>query len=77
MHRISKQTYESILVPYNSLVLIGIRVGEPLHLTALAAKETMEGWSDLVAFVGSEGVTLCTASLGYVSVSYLVDTSTG
>jgi hypothetical protein len=34
-------TYQCVLLPFNTLLLVGIGVGEALNLTGLAAKETV------------------------------------
>jgi hypothetical protein len=34
-------TYQCILVPFDTLLLVGVGVGETLHLTGLAAEQTV------------------------------------
>ena len=52
------KTYESILLPCNALLLVGVCVGEALDGAGLAAEEAVERGADLVAAVFLEGVAL-------------------
>jgi hypothetical protein len=54
---------ESVLVPVDTLLLVGVGVGEALDLTGLAAEDTMELRADLVALAGLQGVALRAAGL--------------
>lgn len=56
-------TYQSVLVPGNSLVLVGIGVAETLDLTSLAAEKTVQVGADLVALTLLQVVALCAAGL--------------
>ena len=57
------QTYESVLVPFNTLLLVGVGVGESVNGTSVAAEETVEVWSDLVALTLLQVVALLTSGL--------------
>lgn len=57
------QAYESVLVPLDTLLLVGIGVGVSLDLARLAAKETEERRTSLVGSSVSDGVALLAASL--------------
>ena len=54
---------ESVLVPVDSAVLVGIGVGEAGNLARLAAEETVELRANLVALAGLQGVALCATGL--------------
>jgi hypothetical protein len=54
---------ESVLVPVDTLLLVGVGVGEALDLTGLAAEDTVELRADLVALAGLQGVALRAAGL--------------
>jgi len=56
-------TYQGVLVPSDSLVLVGIGVVETLNLTSLAAEETVQVGADLVALTLLQVVALCAAGL--------------
>lgn len=60
---------QCIFCPSNSLLLVGIGVGEALDLTGLATEETVQVGSDLVALRLHSGVALCTSRLAQVSIS--------
>jgi hypothetical protein len=54
---------ESVVVPLNALLLVGIGVGVALDGTSLAAPEAVQGRADLVAAVLLNGVALSTSGL--------------
>lgn len=54
---------ESVVVPLNALLLVGIGVGVALDGTGLAAPETVQSGTDLVAAVLLNGVALSTSGL--------------
>lgn len=54
---------EGVLVPLDTLLLVGVGVGEALDGAGLAAKKTVESGADLVAAAGLEGVALRAAGL--------------
>lgn len=58
---------ESVLVPDDTLLLVGVGVGEALGLARLAAKQTVEVRSDLVLTASLKGVALSAAGLEEVS----------
>jgi hypothetical protein len=57
------RAYQSILVPLNSLLLVGIGVRETLNGTSVATEETVQVGTDLVSLALAESVALCAASL--------------
>ena len=56
-------TYQSSLVPGDTLLLVGIGVGEAVDGTSLAAEETVQSRADLVALTVLEGVALSATGL--------------
>lgn len=56
-------TNQGVLVPFNTLLLVGIGISETLNLARLAAEETEQRGTDLVGTTLLDGVTLLTASL--------------
>ena len=54
---------EGVLLPLNTLVLVGVGVRETGDLARLAAEETVELRANLVALAGLQGVALCATSL--------------
>lgn len=54
---------ESVLVPVDGTLLVGVGVGEAGDLAGLAAEETVELRADLVALALLEGVALCATGL--------------
>ena len=54
---------ESVLVPVDGALLVGVGVGEAGDLARLAAEETVELRANLVALAGLQGVALCATSL--------------
>ena len=72
-----KSTYKSILVPGDSLLLVGVGVGVALNGTGLATEKTVKVWTDLVTLTLLEGVALSTSGLEEVgtllSVSYMFE----
>ena len=57
-------SYESVLLPRDSLVSVGVRVREAFYLTCLATEETVKVGADLVAFTLAEGMALGATRLG-------------
>ena len=51
-------TYETVLVPRDALLLVGVGVGEALDLAGLAAEEAVQRRADLVALAVLQGVAL-------------------
>ena len=58
-----KEAYQSVLIPGDALLLVGIGVGEALDLTGLTAKEPVKVGSDLVGTACLEGVALSATGL--------------
>lgn len=56
-------TYQSALVPGDTLLLVGVGVGEALDLTGLSAEETVQRGADLVALTLLQGVALGASGL--------------
>ena len=54
---------ESVLVPVDGTLLVGVGVGEARDLAGLTAEETVELRADLVALAGLQGVALSAAGL--------------
>ena len=54
---------KGVLLPFDTLVLVGVGVRETGDLARLAAEETVKLRSNLVALAGLEGVALCAAGL--------------
>jgi hypothetical protein len=61
-------TYESTLIPGDSLLLVGIGVGESFNLAGLTTEKTVQVWSDLV--------TICSFCAVALRASCLEETST-
>lgn len=57
------KAYQSVLVPVNTLLLVGVGVGETLDLARLAAEEAVQSGSDLVAAAILDGVALSATGL--------------
>ena len=55
--------YQSLLVPLNALLLVGVCVRVALDGAGVAAEEAVEGGADLVAAVLLDGVALGAAGL--------------
>lgn len=51
-------THQSVLVPGDTLLLVGVCVGVALDGASLAAEEAVESGADLVAAAGLKGVAL-------------------
>lgn len=64
---IEKKTYQSILVPYDTLLLVGIGVGVALDLAGLAAEEAVESRTSLAGTTLLDSVALLAASLEELS----------
>lgn len=60
--------YQSVLIPGDTSLLVGVGVGVALGLTGLAAEETVQVGADLVATVSLNGVALSATSLDAMSV---------
>lgn len=58
--------YKSVLVPLDTLLLVGVGVRETLNLTSLATEETVKVWSDLVSLALLQVVALRAAGLDCV-----------
>jgi len=56
-------TYQSVLIPGDGLVLVGIGVAETLDLTSLATEKTVQVGADLVALTLLQVVALRAAGL--------------
>lgn len=56
-------TYQSLLIPHNTLLLVGIGVVVTLDGSRLAAEKAMESRADLVTAAGLDGVALRAAGL--------------
>ena len=57
------QTYQCVLIPLNSLLLVRVRVREALDLPCVATEESVEIGSDLVALAVFQVVALLAARL--------------
>lgn len=58
-------TNKSILFPLNALLLVCVGVREALHLTGLAAKQTVQIGPDFVSFTRFQIVALRASCLSY------------
>ena len=58
-----RSTYQSVLVPGNVSLLVGIGVRVALNGAGLTAEETVQVGADLVGAAGLDGVALSTAGL--------------
>ena len=56
-------TYQSLVVPLDALLLVGIGVGVAVDGASLAAEEAVQSRADLVTAAGLEGVALSAAGL--------------
>jgi hypothetical protein len=56
-------TYQSVLIPGDALLLVGVGVRVALDLTSLAAEETVKHGADLVTLTLLQGVALRAAGL--------------
>jgi hypothetical protein len=61
--RLLGNAYKGFLVPSDTLLLVCVRVGETLNLTALAAEQTVQVGADFVALTFLQGVALCAPRL--------------
>lgn len=57
------RAYESLVVPLDALLLVGVGVGVALDGTGLAAPKAVQSRADLVAAVGLDGVALSATGL--------------
>jgi len=55
--------YQGVLVPLNTLLLVGVGVSVSLDLAGLASEESVESGSGLAGTTGIDGVTLLAAGL--------------
>jgi hypothetical protein len=58
-----RETYESLLVPLNTLLLVGVGVGVALDLAGLASEQTVKSGTGLGGSAGLDGVALLATSL--------------
>lgn len=58
-----RSTYQSVVVPLNTLLLVGIGVGVAVDGTSLAAEEAVQRRTDLVAAASLDGVALSATGL--------------
>lgn len=56
-------SYQGVLIPGNTGLLVGIGVGVALNGAGLTAEETVKVGADLVGATGLDGVALSAASL--------------
>jgi hypothetical protein len=56
-------TYESVFVPLNTGLLVGVGVGVTLGRTGLTAEKTVEVGADLVGTASLDGVALSATGL--------------
>lgn len=56
-------SYESLRVPFNTLLLVGVGVGETVNGAGLAAEKAVEVGSNLVSLTLLEVVALCATGL--------------
>jgi hypothetical protein len=61
------QTYESILLPCNALLLVRIGIREALHLASFTAEQTVQIWTDLVTLALLQCMALGASGLWDVS----------
>lgn len=70
------QTYQSTLVPLNTLLLVGIRVGVTLNGTGVTTEQPVQSRTNLVAAASLNGVALGATGLEEVgtllSVTYML-----
>lgn len=57
-------TYESVVVPLNTGLLVGVGVGVALSGTGLATEKTVQVGADLVGTTSLDGVALSATGLG-------------
>ena len=60
-------TYQSVIVPSDALLLVRVGIREALNLTSLAAEETVQIWADLVTLALLQCVALSASRLPGVS----------
>jgi hypothetical protein len=63
---------EGVLLPLNTLLLVGVGVSETGDLARLAAEETVKLRANLVALASLQGVALCAAGLEEVGALLVV-----
>lgn len=61
--KVPRNTYESIVVPGDSLLLVGIGVRVTLNGSGLATEKTVQVWADLVSLSLLKGVALSASGL--------------
>lgn len=59
-----EDAYQSVLVPGNTGLLVGVGVGVSLGLTGLTAKETVQVGANLVGTASLDSVALSATGLG-------------
>lgn len=69
-------TYQSVLLPLDALLLVGIRVGITLHGAGVTAEQAMQSGSDLVAAASLDGVALGTTGLEQTSTLLSISCAT-
>ena len=67
--------YQSIVIPGNSLCLVGIGVGEAIYGSSLSSKETVQVGANLVCLALTKSVALCASSLEEVGTLLCVSYS--
>lgn len=55
--------YQCVFLPCDTLLLVGIGIGEAFNLTSLSTEETVQVGANLVALRLYDGVALCTSGL--------------
>ena len=55
--------YQSIIVPGDTLCLVGIGIGEAINRSSLSSKKTVQVGTNLVCLALTKGVALCTTGL--------------
>jgi hypothetical protein len=64
---VSVLTYQSVLLPLDALLLVGIRVGVTLDGAGVTAEQAVKSGTDLVAAASLDGVALGTTGLEQTS----------
>lgn len=72
----SVSTYQSVLLPLDALLLVGICVGVTLDGAGVTAEQTVQSGSDLVAAASLDGVALGTTGLEQTSTLLSVTCAT-
>jgi len=66
---------QGVVIPLNTLRLVGICVGEALDLTSVTAEQPVQVGTDLVSLALAQGVTLCAAGFEKVGTLLCVSCS--